>query len=143
MGFGVRVFFVDEDDTYRRIPAARFSRIMDRDPKEVIPELKNQRIRYAELVVELENREPVAIVRFDYGFLQFDDEGLVDPSHMNDALQLVAEMMSMPQLFNSSENVIPAANRFAGKRHKDRFTWTPSDDLKYAMVNEVFGITDD
>jgi hypothetical protein len=140
MGFGVRVFFVDEDDTFRRIPAARFSRIMERDPKEAIPTLKNQRIRYAEMVVELENREPVAIARIDYSFLQFDDEGLVDPSYMNDELQVVAEMMAMPQRCNYSANVIPAAYRFAGKRYKDRFTWTPSNDLEIAMVHEVFGI---
>jgi len=143
MGFGVRVFFVDEDDKFRRIPAARFSRIMERDPKEVIPELKNQRIRYVEMVVELENRDPVAIARIDYGFLQFDGEGLVDPSYMNEELQVVAEMMAMPQRRNYSENVIPAANRFARKRHKDRFTWTASDELELAMVNEVFGITDE
>ena len=59
MGFGFRIYFIDEDDKITRIPLTRFERIRDRDPKESISEYKNSRIRYAEIILELKNRKPI------------------------------------------------------------------------------------
>ena len=56
MGFGIRIFLIDEDDKITRIPATRFERIRQRDPKELLSEYKNSRIRYAEIILELKNK---------------------------------------------------------------------------------------
>jgi len=72
MGFGFRIFVVDENDIIIRIPATRFDRIRNRDPKESLPQYKNSRLRYAMVILELENRKPISVVRIDYGYLAFD-----------------------------------------------------------------------
>ena len=51
-----------------KIPLNRYDRIRDRGPKEKLIEYKNSRIRYAEVVVELENRKPVFMARAFFGF---------------------------------------------------------------------------
>ncbi len=58
MGFGMRIFLIDEDDKIKRIPVTRFQRIHEGDPKESLLEYKNSRIRFAEIVLKLENRKP-------------------------------------------------------------------------------------
>ncbi|HBF42304.1 MAG TPA: hypothetical protein DDW42_01500 [Desulfobacteraceae bacterium] len=63
MSFSFRIYFIDEDDKIRRIPQTRFERIHDRDPKELLSEYKNSRIRYAEVIFQLENRKPISIAR--------------------------------------------------------------------------------
>jgi len=70
MGFGLKIFFIDKDDVIKKIPLSHFERIYARDPKEIFPEYKDSRIRYAEVVVELENRKPFSIVRIVYGYYQ-------------------------------------------------------------------------
>ncbi len=50
MGFGFRIYFIDEDYKITRIPLARFERIRDRDKKEALSEYKKSRIRYAEII---------------------------------------------------------------------------------------------
>jgi hypothetical protein len=47
MGFGFRVFLIDEEDKIIRIPTIRFDRLRNRDPKEALIQYKDSRIRYA------------------------------------------------------------------------------------------------
>ena len=55
MGFGIRVFSVNDQDEIKRISYASFGRILSRDSKEAHLEYKNTRIRYAEVILEIEN----------------------------------------------------------------------------------------
>jgi hypothetical protein len=47
MGFGFRVFLIDEEDKIIRIPTSRFDKIRNRDSKEALIQYKDSRIRYA------------------------------------------------------------------------------------------------
>jgi len=47
MGFGFRVFLIDEEDKIIRISTSRFGRIRNRAPKEALIQYKDSRIRYA------------------------------------------------------------------------------------------------
>ena len=130
MGFGFRIYFIDEDDKITRIPLTRFERIRDRDPKESLAEYKNSRIRYAEVILELENKKPVSIARIVYCYLQFDSEGKVDKEYLNTEVRVAISMMPTITLPGEPENVINANDRFAQKRFKDEFTWTPSFEME-------------
>jgi hypothetical protein len=138
MGFGLRIFFIDENDKITRVPMARFERIRDRDPKELLPEHKNSRIRYAEIILELQNRKPISIARIVYGYLQIDSEGKVDREFLNTEGQVAINMMSSIPLPGEPENVVHASNRFAQKRFKDEFTWTPSFELEQEIIKKSF-----
>jgi len=138
MGFGFRIYFIDEDDKITRIPLTRFEKIRDRDPKESISEYKNSRIRYAEIILELKNRKPISIARIVYGYLQFDSEGKVDKEFLNTEGQVAISMMPSIHLPGEPENVINASDRFAQKRFKDEFTWTPSFELEQEIIKKSF-----
>ena len=138
MGLGIRIFFVDEDDRIKRIPFSCFERIWAKDPKERFSEYKDSRIRYAEVVVELENRKPISIARIVYGYLQFDSNGRVDEEFLDTEGQVAINMLPSISLPGESEKVIYASDRFAQKRFKDEFTWTPSPELERAIIEKSF-----
>ena len=138
MGFGIRIFFIDKDDKIKKIPASRLERIYARDPKERFSEYKDSRIRYAEVVVELENRKPFSIARIVYGYLQFDSNGQVDEKFLNTEAQVAVSMLPSITLPEESENVIHASDKFAQKRFKNEFTWTPSPELEEAIIEKSF-----
>jgi len=138
MGFGFRIFLIDEADKIIRIAATRFDRLRGRDPKESLPQYKNSRIRYAMVILELENRKPISIARIDYGYLAFDSEGRVDQKFL-DAESLTAVSMMPPiPLPGESPNIVRAGDKFAEKRFKNEFTWSPIPELEQAICNEAF-----
>lgn len=138
MGFGIRIFFIDEDDKIIRIPASRFERIRDRHSKELLLEYKNSRIRYAEIILELENRKPISIIRNIYGYLHVDSEGKVDQDFLDKEGQVAISMMPSISLPGEPENVIHARDKFAQKRFKNEFTWTPSFELEQEIFKKSF-----
>jgi hypothetical protein len=75
MGLSIRVFIVEDDDTIKRLPLARYERLFKRDPNESLPKYAGKRVRYALIVVDLVNRRPIEIVRDEFGFLDFDVVG--------------------------------------------------------------------
>ena len=76
MGIRVRYFFFDEDGTITRIPATQFDRAWKGEP--ALLDYAGQRIRYAIVSVELENRKPVEVKSIGCHILLIDDEGRVD-----------------------------------------------------------------
>lgn len=137
MGFGFRIFFVNDKDEIKRIPHASFERIFNRDPKEVHLEYKNTRVRYAEVILELENRKPVSIARVVYGYLKFDSKGRVDKKSQDEEQRVAMGMISLP-LPGEASNIVHASDRFAEKRFKDNFTWTPSFELEQEIIAKSF-----
>ena len=138
MGYSLRIFFIDKDDNIRKIPLTRFDRILARDPKEKLVEYKNSRIRYAEVVIELENRKPVSIARAVYEYLQFDSNGLLDDKFRDAKWEIMSNILPLPSLSDDSDKIIYAADRFAEKRFKNVFTWTPSRKLEKKIFDKIF-----
>jgi hypothetical protein len=137
MGFGFRIFFVNDKDEIKRISHTSFERIFNRDPKEVHLEYKNTRIRYAEVILEIENRKPVSIVRIVYGYLKFDSNGHADIEFHNEEQRVAMGMISLP-LPGESSNVVHASDRFAQKAFEDNFSWSPSFALEQSIIKAVF-----
>ena len=137
MGFSFRVFIIDEEDQLKRIPATRFDRIRDRDPKESLPQYKNSRIRYAMVILGLENRKPVSILRIYYNYLVIDSEGLVDQKFLDTQGQVAISMMPSIPLPGEPVNVVHASDKFAQKRFENEFTWTPSFEVEQAIIRKA------
>jgi len=137
MGVAMRVFLINEDDTFKRISMALYKRLTDQDPKATLPEYRNSRIRCAEIIVELENRVPVTVNRAIYSFLQFDAEGRIDKAYLEEVGRVIAEMMSAFSSFGEPDNVIHASSKFARKRFQDEFCWEPSKELELVLFEEA------
>jgi hypothetical protein len=75
MGLSIRIFMVEDDDTVKRLPLARYERLLRRDPDKRLSRYASKRVRYALIVVDLVNRQPIEVVRDEYAYLDFDGEG--------------------------------------------------------------------
>ena len=93
MGISLRIFLVNDDDSIQRLALARYDRLLERDPKERLPQYADKRVRYALAVVDLVDREPVEILRIQYSYLSFDSEGRIDLSEGKREARLLLEIL--------------------------------------------------
>ncbi len=139
MGTGLRVFFVNEDETLKRIPLTRYERLLGADPEVRFKEYAGKRVRYALAVLEFVNRKPVEIVSIQYSILSFDPAGHIDAGELEKEMKLGFKMLQPLTANFDFPNVIHAEDRFAMKSFHDRYTWTPSSEIEKAIVNAIFG----
>ncbi len=99
MGLGSRIFIVNDDQSMEKLSMARFERLFQRDPDERLLKYAGKRVKYAHVVVELENRKPVGVVMIQYSYLSFDSDGRIDQSSMEKEMQLGMQMMA-PNAYN-------------------------------------------
>jgi len=92
MGISLRIFLVNDDDSIQRLALSRYDRLLERDPKERLPQYAGERVRYALAVVDLVDREPVEILRIQYSYLSFDSEGRIDPAEGEREARLLLEI---------------------------------------------------
>ena len=78
MGISIRIFFVNDDGSLKRIPLTRYERMLHRDPKERLPQYAEKRVKSVEVAVQCLQRKPEQIVRIIYPILAFDSEGRID-----------------------------------------------------------------
>ena len=74
----MRVFIINDDDSLRRLPNAKYERMLRQDPNDRLSQYSGKRIRYALVILETENRKPSKIIRIQYSYLFFDSEGSLD-----------------------------------------------------------------
>jgi len=141
MGLVFRTY-ICEDDQIKRIPAAKFQRLWDGDPKEKISEYANRRVKFASIVVELENRKPVNVAHSDYIVIKIDNQGRFDRKEMEQmhtdamkSLDLLGEIYpddSMP------ENVINKTTYFNHKKFRNKYHWEPNPKKIGNIYDQIF-----
>jgi len=139
MGLSIRVFIVEDDDSIIRLPLAQYERLLKRDPNESLPKYAERRIRYALIVVDLVNRRPIEIVRDQFGFLDFDDEGRLKIAEQGKMESLAYDMLAPILSDQTNSRVIDARHKFAKKSFLDKFSWTPTDEIIAAIAKAIFG----
>ncbi|MFP4351151.1 MAG: hypothetical protein ACLFQY_22930, partial [Desulfococcaceae bacterium] len=137
MGFSIKSFLVNEDDTFKQLTTVQHKKLFEKDATIRLPEYKNTRVRCVEIVVELVNRNPVEIVHASYSYFQFDAQGGIDQAYVDEMNRVIAEMMGGFPSPNDPENLINAADRFARKRFREKFTWEPSEELERALFDRA------
>ena len=139
MGIGFRVFLVDSDDSLQRLSMAHYERLLQRKPRERLPQYAGKRVRCAMVMLEVAGRKPLAINRIDYSMLSFDAEGRIDVTEREKEARLAVE--AMPPFIEEQRHgqVIDARSHFAKKRYKHEFKWIPSREIEAAIVAAVFG----
>ena len=137
MGIGLRIFLITEDDSLKRLSVAQFERLRRGELEGRLPEYANKQIRYALVVLETENRKPVAINMIQYAYLFFDSEGRLDATNLEQAARLALDMV--PPIASEIRNgrVIDAHHQFAKKRYDDQYKWTPTPEVEAALVRAV------
>lgn len=138
MGLSCRRFFIGRDDTFWRVPAAKFDRLL-RDPAgDRLPAFAGQRVRMADVIVELMGRHPVRVVRRTFAVVDFDVEGCLDAGGFERrqfarAESLLGEVLSRST--DGANTVVDAAARFVAQGG----AWTPSSALARAVNDAALG----
>lgn len=78
MGFSVRLLVIGQSDNIYRLEVARFGQMLDAPRSHRFPQFAGQRVRSAEVVVELKQRRPTRVVRMTHSVLTFDQAGYLD-----------------------------------------------------------------
>jgi len=139
MGLSIRVFIVEDDDSINRLPLAKYERLLKRSSDERLLKYAGKRVRYALLVVDLVNRRPIEIVRDQFGFLDFDDEGRLKIAEQGKKENLAFDMLAPVLSDQTDSRVIDARHKFAKKSYLDKFSWTPTDEIIAAIAKAIFG----
>ena len=98
-----------------------------------------KRIRYALIVLEMINREPVEILMTEYSFLTFDSKGRLDASEREKAARLAMNTLEPIAPVQESGKVIDVKHRFAKKRFDARYLWKTTPEIETAIKRESFG----
>jgi hypothetical protein len=138
MGLAVRVFLVEDDGYLRRLPLARYERLLRGEAEGSLPQYAGKRVRYSLVVVELVDRKPIEIRHVEYSWLSFDSEGRLDRSEQRQEARLAIEVLP-PVAGEESSQVIDARHRFARKSYDDRYKWQPSPDIQAAIIAATLG----
>ena len=139
MGTSLRIFIVNDDDSLQRIALAKYERLLARDPRGRLPRYAGKRMRYALVFVDLENRQPVAILRIQYSYLYFDSEGLIEADQIERATRLALETLPSVLPKEPGKTFIDARQQFAKRRFDHQYHWEPTPEIEAAIVSEIFG----
>jgi hypothetical protein len=139
MGLAVRVFLVEDDGYLRRLPLARYERLLRGEAEGFLPQYAGKRVRYALVVVDLVDRKPIEIRHVEYSWLSFDAEGRFNRSEQEKEVRLAMEVLPPVSGEESLQQIIDARHRFARKSYDDRYKWKPSPDIQAAIIAATLG----
>ena len=139
MGIGLRIFIINDDDSMQRLALARYDRLLGRDPKEQFRQYAGKRVRYALVVVDLVNREPVEILRIQYSYLCFDFEGRIDLAEGRKEARLAFEILPPIPIIREPWKVVEARRCLPKQNYDDQYKWKPTSEIEEAIVKAVFG----
>jgi hypothetical protein len=137
MGYGYRKFIVHDDGTLDRMRNNVFDQLL-RDPQHhSMPAMAGKRVRMADIVVQLENRRPVCVVRRVYFVVSFDEEGRLDAKRFLQQQWALVESALDPVLAepNHGDRILDAASRFIAQGGR----WRPQADLAQRIDDAALG----
>jgi hypothetical protein len=141
MGYSYQRYLIAVDDTIYRMANTAFDRMLRIPATYRLPELAGQRVRTAEVVVGLVNREPVAVVHTSFAVLVVDDAGCVDADRYRKQQYARVETALAPAFApafadpDRDEKVVDAASQFIAQGG----AWSPTLALARALGDTALG----
>lgn len=131
MGLSSRMFLLDQDDKLYRLPNSSYEQMLQDPFSSPLTLFASQRVRMADLLVELLNRQPIRIVRSTYGIFTFKADGCFDPNTFERQQWARAEQALAPLSIEvgGTSTVVDAKTRFVAQGGN----WTPSPALAYRI----------
>ena len=137
MGIGCRRFIVDDEGRLVRLRNTIVDRLL-RDPQHhTMPALPGQRVRMAEILVQLTDRRLIQVVRRVYFVVRFDEAGRLDTVRFQEQQWALAES-ALDRVFHvpgDDHRVLDAASRFIAQGGR----WTPSRELVQHIDDAALG----
>lgn len=141
MNHSIRVFAVMDDGTIKKLAYNKFYNLHRNDKQKAFPEFRNSKVKIAEFIVEIENREPIRILYEFYNYYSFDEEGRINEEKYRVQLELIMNsILKEDEDDNSSTtgNVIDATNIFLKRRIETQYKWQPEESMQNRLHERVF-----
>jgi len=132
----LRHFFVSDDNEIFRIPNTKFERLLKGSLEKKTERFAGKRVRAAEIVVKLENRKPIRVLRAIYYYLHFNEKGILDFDRFMKDGAIVANA-GIPDIFGKKvqSNLINAQQKFAKRQRDHTVWWKPSIQLERNILD--------
>ncbi len=135
MSVSIRKFLLDRDDTLYRLPTATFDRMLRFPKTHRLPQFTGQRVRSAEVVVELLNGRPIAVVRTVFSMMTFKRDGSLLSPLRDPHVLARAELAFAFDAPDPLASVSDAASRFVARGGQ----WKPPAALKRRIEQTALG----
>ena len=132
----VKHFLVSDDDEFFRVPNTKFERLLRGSFEEKTERFSGKRVRAAEIIVKLENRKPVQVLRAIYYYLHFNEKGILDYDRFIKDGAIVANA-GIPSIYSEKVqgNLINAQQKFAKRQRDNTVWWKPSMQLERNLLD--------
>lgn len=134
----LRLFIITDSDIVYSMPQAMYKRLMA-DPAEYhLPQFAGQRLRFACITVDLKDRKPDSVIRIDYHYLHFTDDGAIDRQRFMHDGAVIAEAFEGLSDFSTEKaesNIIDGSKRFAQRERDNAILWEPSVTLEKEILD--------
>ena len=137
MSIGIRIHVFEEGGSFKKIPYAKFERLISRSSNERLEAYAGKRVRFAMTFVEFYERKVVKIMRTDFIIIPFASDGSVDREEYDRRSSLGINMVDFP-IPSMDRNVVNLVPKISRKRYYQEFTWTPRQEDVTAIISDVF-----
>jgi len=103
MGIGIRLFFFD-DNSVNRFSVAKFQRLWNGNVNEKIPQYAGKMIKYAMVIVETENRQPIKIIHWECSYIRIDSKGRNYQTYRNSKRRIQHQTLLTQRMFSLEKN---------------------------------------
>jgi hypothetical protein len=123
MRVALRHFLLDREGALYRLPSAALDRMLQTSTRHRLPRLAGQRVRSAEVAVEIMNGRPLQVVRSVFNMLTFKSDGTLVPPLRDRHVRARAELaLALEAPARHAGIVAEASTRFVARGGQ----WTPS-----------------
>jgi hypothetical protein len=135
MRIALRHFLLDQEGALYRVPAASLDRILQNPARNPLPHLAGQRVRSAEVAVEMVNGRPLRVVRSVFSVLTFKSDGTLVSPLQDRHVRALAEVALPIEAPTCHASVAEASAQFVARGGQ----WTPSAALKRRIEQTALG----
>ena len=136
MGLGVRIHFFEDEGSIKKIPYAKFNRLISRGSDERLETYAGKRVRCAMTFVEIHERKAAGIIRTDFMIIPFASNGGVDREEYDRGSSLAINMIEF-ELSSLDKKVVDIVPKISRRRYIQEFTWAPTQEEINAIINDV------
>ena len=132
----VRYFLISDDDDIFRVPNTKFERLLRGSSEEKTERFGGKRVRTAEIIVKIENRKPIEVLRAIYYYLHFDEKGILDYDRFMKDCGIVASA-GFPDFYAEKvqNNIINAQKKFAKRQRNHTVWWKPNMQVERNILD--------
>ncbi len=122
---GIRILAFHEDGEIRRIPIKNWDKLWNRES--AMPEFAGQRVRFATVCLEVQNRKPHKILRVYYLRIGFDSAGHLDKNELTESMQIAGAMSEPVLSFDEPRDILDELRPSLAKLKNDiKYRWKPT-----------------